>query len=100
MGASQKAYFHSGKNYLVFEKGAQALGEWRLSNIEKEFATFTHHLGKSLALKRHPKANEGYRKLHPEILKTFLDLVGCFDALVDQQCGWKFILTKSFSKLY
>ena len=51
MGASQQAYFHSGKNYLVFEKGAQALGEWRLSNIEKEFATFTHPLGKSLALK-------------------------------------------------
>ena len=51
MGSSQQAYFHSGKNHLVFEKGVQVLGEWRLSNIEKEFATFTHPHGKSLALK-------------------------------------------------
>jgi len=51
MGASHQAYFHSGKNHLVFEKGAQVLGDWRLSNIEKEFATFTHLHGKSLTLK-------------------------------------------------
>lgn len=51
MGASQQAYFHSGKNHLVFEKGAQVLGEWRLSNIEKELVTFTHPHGKSLILK-------------------------------------------------
>jgi len=51
MGASHQAYFHSGKNHLVFEKGAQVLGEWRLSNIGKELATFTHPHGKSLALK-------------------------------------------------
>jgi hypothetical protein len=51
MGASHQAYFHSGKNHLVFEKGAQILGDWRLSIIEKELATFTHPLGKSLVLK-------------------------------------------------
>jgi hypothetical protein len=51
MGASQQAYFHSGKDHLVFEKGMQVLGDWRLSTIEKELATFTHPLGKSLALK-------------------------------------------------
>jgi len=51
MGASQQAYFHTGKNHLVFEKGAQVLGDWRLSNIEKELATFTHPHGKSLVLK-------------------------------------------------
>jgi hypothetical protein len=51
MGASHQAYFHSGKNHLVFQKGAQVLGEWRLSNIEKELATLTHPHGKSLALK-------------------------------------------------
>jgi cell division protein FtsB len=51
MGASHQAYFHSGKNHLVFEKGAQVLGDWRLSNVEKEFATFTHPHGKSLVLK-------------------------------------------------
>ena len=51
MGPSQQAYFHNGKNQLVFEKGAQVLRDWRLSNIEKEFATLTHSNGKSLALK-------------------------------------------------
>ena len=51
MGASHQAYFHSGKNHLVFEKGVQVFGDWRLSNIEKEFATFTHPHGKSLVLK-------------------------------------------------
>jgi hypothetical protein len=51
MGVSHQAYFHSGKNHLVFEKGAQVLGDWRLSNAEKELATFTHSHGKSLVLK-------------------------------------------------
>jgi uncharacterized membrane-anchored protein YhcB (DUF1043 family) len=51
MGASHQAYFHSGKNHLVFEKGTQVLGDWRLSNVEKELATFTHPHGKSLILK-------------------------------------------------
>ena len=51
MGESQQAYFHTGKNHLVFEKGAQVLGDWRLSNIEKELATFSHAHGKYLVLK-------------------------------------------------
>ena len=51
MGASHQAYFHSGKNHLVFDKGAQVLGDWRLSNIEKELVTLTHPHGKSLVLK-------------------------------------------------
>jgi len=51
MGASHQAYFHSGKNHLVFDKGAQVLGDWRLSNIEKELVTFSHPHGKSLVLK-------------------------------------------------
>ena len=51
MGASHQAYFHSGKNHLVFNKGAQVLGDWRLSNIEKELVTFSHPHGKSLVLK-------------------------------------------------
>ncbi len=51
MGDSQQAYFHMGKGHIAFEKGAQVLGEWRLSNIEKELATFTHSQGKSLVLK-------------------------------------------------
>jgi len=51
MGASYQAYFHAGKNHLVFEKGAQVLGDWRLSNIEKELITLTNSQGKSLVLK-------------------------------------------------
>ena len=51
IGSSQQVYFHNGKNQLVFEKGAQVLGDWRLSNIEKEHATLTHSHGKSLVLK-------------------------------------------------
>ena len=51
MGDSHQAYFHMGKGHIAFEKGAQVLGEWRLSNIEKELATFTHSQGKSLVLK-------------------------------------------------
>lgn len=51
MGSSQQAYFHTGKSHLVFEKGVQVLGEWRLSNIEKELVTLTEPKGKSLVLK-------------------------------------------------
>jgi hypothetical protein len=51
MGNSHQAYFHTGKSHLVFEKGAQVLGDWRLSNIEKELVTLNHSQGKSLVLK-------------------------------------------------
>ena len=51
MGNIQQAYFHTGKSHLAFEKGAQVLGEWRLSTIEKGLVTLTHPQGKSLLLK-------------------------------------------------
>lgn len=51
MGASHQAHFHTGKNHLVFDKGSQILGDWRLSNIEKEQVNITHTQGKSLVLK-------------------------------------------------
>ena len=51
MGVSHQAYFHTGKSHLVFDKGSQVLGDWRLSNVEKEQATITHPQGKSLVLK-------------------------------------------------
>jgi hypothetical protein len=51
MGPSYQAYFHTGKSHLVFAKGAQVLGDWRLSNIEKELVTLTHSQGKSIVLK-------------------------------------------------
>ena len=51
MGASHQAYFHTGKTHIALEKGVQVLGEWRLSNIQKELVTLTHPQGKSLVLK-------------------------------------------------
>ena len=51
MGPSYKAYFHTGKSHLVFARGAQVLGDWRLSNIEKELVTLAHPQGKSIVLK-------------------------------------------------
>jgi septal ring factor EnvC (AmiA/AmiB activator) len=51
MGSSYQAYFHTGKSHLVFEKGVQVLGDWRLGNIEKELVTLTNSQGKSLVLK-------------------------------------------------
>ena len=51
MGNSHQAYFHTGKSHLAFEKGAQVLGEWRLSSIEKALVTMTHPQGKSIVLR-------------------------------------------------
>lgn len=51
MGASHRAYFHTGKSHLAFDKGVQVLGEWRLSNIEKDLVTLTEPKGKSLVLR-------------------------------------------------
>ena len=51
MGNTQQAYFHTGKSHVAYEKGAQVLGEWRLSNIEKGLATLTHPQGKSVVLR-------------------------------------------------
>ena len=51
MGNIQQAYFHTGKSHLAYEKGAQVLGEWRLSNIEKGLVTLTHPQGKSVVLR-------------------------------------------------
>ncbi len=51
MGTSHQAYFHTGKSHHSFEKGAQVLGDWRLSNIEKELVTLNNSQGKSLVLR-------------------------------------------------
>jgi hypothetical protein len=51
MGALHQAYFHTGESHISLEKGAQVLGDWRLSNIEKGLATLTHPNGKSLVMK-------------------------------------------------
>lgn len=51
IGNAQQAYFHTGKTHLAFEKGAQVLGEWRLSSIEKSLVTLMHPQGKSVVLR-------------------------------------------------
>jgi hypothetical protein len=48
---SYRAFFHNGKTTLMVEMGGLLLGEWRLSNADKEAATVNHPLGKSLILK-------------------------------------------------
>ena len=51
MGASQQAFFHDGKRGVTLEIDAQALGEWRLTDIQKDSAALTHSTGKSFVLK-------------------------------------------------
>lgn len=51
IGSSQRAFFHNGKSTVMLEKGSPALGEWRLTNLDKELASFSHLQGKSLTLK-------------------------------------------------
>jgi len=60
VGTSQRAFFHNGKGTLMLEKGSIALGDWRLNNIEKGLATFSHSKGKSLTLKPY-KAEWSYK---------------------------------------
>jgi len=51
MGGSQQAFFNNGKSNIAFEKGGQALGNWRLSGMENGSAIFSHPKGKFLVLK-------------------------------------------------
>lgn len=51
VGSSQRAFFHNGKGTIMLEKGSPALGEWKLTNLDKELASFSHAQGKSFTLK-------------------------------------------------
>ena len=51
MGAVEQAFFHTGKTTLMVSKAGLALGEWRLTQAEKEVAILTHPKGKSITLK-------------------------------------------------
>jgi hypothetical protein len=51
MGATEHAFFHTGKTTLMVGKETLALGEWRLTQAEKAVATLTHPKGKSITLK-------------------------------------------------
>ena len=50
-GDSQQAFFHTGKSNVMFQKGGLVLGDWRLTQLEKDTATLTHAQGKTLNLK-------------------------------------------------
>ncbi len=51
MGAAEQAFFHTGNSTKMVVKGGQALGEWRLTQAEKELAVLTHPKGKSITFK-------------------------------------------------
>jgi hypothetical protein len=51
IGATEEAFFHTGKTTLMVGKQGLALGEWRLAEAEKGMATLTHPKGKSITLK-------------------------------------------------
>ena len=51
IGAFEQVFFYSGKSTVMFKKEDLVLGEWRLSQAQKEAATLTHPKGKSITLK-------------------------------------------------
>ncbi|QWE00560.1 hypothetical protein FD967_00490 [Polynucleobacter sp. JS-Mosq-20-D10] len=51
MGALEQAFFHTGQSTKMVGKGDLALGEWHLTQAEKELAILTHPKGKSITFK-------------------------------------------------
>ncbi|MBU3593040.1 hypothetical protein ICN42_02905 [Polynucleobacter sp. 71A-WALBACH] len=51
MGVAEHAFFHTGKTTLMVRKESLALGEWRLTQAEKELAILAHPKGKSITFK-------------------------------------------------
>lgn len=50
-GAAEHAFFHTGKSTRMVAKQDLTLGEWRLTQAEKELAILTHPKGKSITFK-------------------------------------------------
>jgi hypothetical protein len=51
MGAVEQAFFHTGKTIIMLPKDGLALGEWRLTQAQKEMAILSHSKGKLITLK-------------------------------------------------
>ena len=51
VGNSQKAFFQNGKETVMLEVGSIALGEWQLTGLNRELATFTHPKASPLMIK-------------------------------------------------
>jgi hypothetical protein len=50
IGGSHRVFFHTGKKRVAAEKSDLVLGNWRVGQIEKRFATVTHPSGKILVI--------------------------------------------------
>ena len=51
IGDVQQALFHLGKSHALFAKDVLVLGDWRLTQIEKNAAVLSHPQGKTIVLK-------------------------------------------------
>jgi hypothetical protein len=51
LGESQHAFFQTGKGLAMLEKEGQALGDWRVTDIQKDRVTLSGEKGKSIVLK-------------------------------------------------
>jgi hypothetical protein len=51
MGGAHQGFFQAGRSNAMFETGALVLGDWRLTQLEKDFAAFTHPQGKTIILR-------------------------------------------------
>ena len=51
MRGTRQAFFHNGKGNVMIQKGMLVLGDWRLTQLEKDLATLTHSQGKTLVIK-------------------------------------------------
>ena len=51
IGAAEQAFFHTGKSTRMVVKQDLTLGEWRLTQAEKDLAILTHPKGKSITFK-------------------------------------------------
>ena len=54
MGVTEQAFFHTGKTTRMVQKQDLTLGEWRLTQAEKELAVLTHPKGKSITFNSTP----------------------------------------------
>lgn len=51
MGAAEQAFFHTGKSTRMVAKQDLVLGDWRLTQVDKELAVLNHPRGKSITFK-------------------------------------------------
>lgn len=50
-GNSEQAFFQTGKGVVMLQKEGRALGDWSISDIQKDLVTLSNEKGKSIVLK-------------------------------------------------